>query len=68
MRCLRLICRSRRDAIWAKVARKSGWEPTSCTSVVAQPESEATMSSSIRSTVLPPPEAAVDEATVGPTA
>ena len=55
IRCLRLISRSSRAAMRAKVTRKSGCEPTSCTSVVAQPASLASTSNSISSTVLPTP-------------
>jgi choline dehydrogenase-like flavoprotein len=54
-RCLRLISRRSRVAMRANVSRKSGWEPTSCTSVVAQPASLASTSNSISSTVLPTP-------------
>src|SRR6266702_123362 len=55
IRCLRLISRKRRAAMRARVTRKSGCEPTSCTSVVAQPASLASTSNSINSTVLPTP-------------
>jgi hypothetical protein len=55
MRCRRLLSRSNLAAIWAKVDLKSGWEPTSCTSVVAHPASEASRSSSMSSTVFPTP-------------
>lgn len=55
MRWRRLVSRSSRAAIWAKVERKSGWDPTSWTSVVAHPASEAMMSSSMSRTVLPTP-------------
>jgi hypothetical protein len=54
MRWRRLISRSL-VAMRAKVTRKSGWEPTSCTSVVAQPASLASTSSSISKTVFPKP-------------
>ncbi len=43
----------------AKVARKSGLVPTSCTSVVAQPASDANTSNSMRRTVLPTPRSPV---------
>jgi len=39
----------------ANVTRKSGWEPTSCTSVLAPPASLASTSNSISKTVLPTP-------------
>jgi hypothetical protein len=55
MRCFLLISRNSLDAIWAKVARKSGEDPTSTTSVVAHPASAASRSSSIKSTVFPTP-------------
>lgn len=55
IRCLRLISRNSRAAIRANVTRKSGCEPTSCTSVVAQPASLASTSNSISNTVLPTP-------------
>jgi hypothetical protein len=55
MRWRRLISRSSRVAMRANVTRKSGCVPTSCTSVVAQPASLASTSSSISSTVLPTP-------------
>lgn len=54
-RCRRLISRSRRAAMRVNVTRKSGCEPTSCTSVVAQPASLASTSNSISRTVLPTP-------------
>ena len=59
MRCLarwrRLMFISSRAAMRAKVARKSAFEPTSCTSVVAHPASLARTSNSMRSTVFPTP-------------
>ena len=58
-RCRRLMLTSSRAAMRAKVARKSALVPTSCTSVVAHPASEARTSNSMRSTVLPTPRSPV---------
>ncbi len=59
MRCLalcrRLMFIKRRLAMPANVVRKSAFEPTSCTSVVAQPASLARTSNSISRTVFPTP-------------
>ena len=58
-RCRRLMFMRRRAAMRAKVVRKSGLEPTSWTSVVAQPASLARTSNSMRRTVFPTPRSPV---------
>ena len=58
-RCRRLMFIRRRVAMRAKVVRKSAFEPTSWTSVVAQPASLARTSNSMSSTVLPTPRSPV---------
>jgi hypothetical protein len=65
IRWRRLISRRRRVAMRAKVTRKSGWEPTSWTPVVAQPASLASTSSSISQHGLADPaQPGVDEASL----